>query len=487
MPSQAYRCAPWVRTIRDILSRVTDLASGSILAVDDDEAILAWLKAKLARRGIDLVCCRTGAEALSFIESNPVDVVLTDLGMIGMDGIELCHRVVTRHPELPVVLLTAHGTVEAAQAAIRAGAFDFIVKPLHDEPLFFAIERAIRHRRLHEEVSRLRIEIDHEAKFADILGSSPAMRRVYGLLDRVADINTTVLITGESGTGKELVARALHGRSRRRDAPFVAVNCAALPEPLLEAELFGHAKGAFTGAQSARGGLFVSASGGTVFLDEIGELPLALQPKLLRALQERRVRPVGADREVPVEARVVAATNRDLETAVDKGAFRADLFFRLNVLPIDLPPLRARGRDVLVLAQAFVKRFANELDKPVTGFDDALAHCLMAYDWPGNVRELQNAIERAVALARGAHLAAEDLPEKIQRCRVLLPRQAAGGAVELATLAAVERDHILRVLAAARAGKAEAARILGISRKTLYRKLVDYGVVEKDRAAPEPW
>jgi len=387
--------------------------------------------------------------------------------------------VVTSFPGIPVLLLTAHGTVEAAQAAIRAGAFDFIVKPLQTEPLLFALERALRHRRLNEELSRLRLELDQEAQFGDLLGGSPAMRKVFALLDRVVDINTTVLITGESGTGKDLAARALHRRGRRRDGPFVAINCAALPETLLEAELFGHAKGAFTGAQAARGGLFVSATGGTLFLDEIGDLPLSLQPKLLRALQERKVRPVGADREVFVDARVVAATNRDLESAVEDGSFRSDLFFRLNVLPIELPPLRARGRDVLLLAQAFVERFATEMNKPVTGFEQSLAQRLLTYDWPGNGRELQNAIERAVALARESHLAVDDLPEKVQRYQGTPLGPVSDGGVALLSLAEIERHHILRVLAAVGESKTEAARVLGISRKTLYRKLASYGMLDE--------
>lgn len=479
---------PRDKKTRDILPRVADLSGTAILAVDDDEDTLEWLQVKLGARGVDLTCCRGGGEALAFLSNKSVDMVLTDLGMIGIDGIELCTRAVSMSPDTPVILLTAHGTVEAAQAALRAGAFDFIVKPLRMEPLVFSLERALRHRRLNQEVDRLRLEVDQEARFGDLLGSSPAMRKVFGLLERILDINVTVLIAGESGTGKELVARALHRCGPRRDGPFVAINCAALPEPLLEAELFGHVRGAFTGAQAARTGLIASASGGTLFLDEIAELPLTLQPKLLRALQERKVRPVGADREVSVDTRVVAATNRDLRAAVEDGSFRSDLFFRLNVVPVELPPLRARGRDVLILAQAFVDRFAAEMKKPVIGFGQPVAQRLLSYAWPGNVRELQNAIERAVALASGSQLASEDLPEAIHRYKSVVPGPVSKEGVALLTLDEIERHHILRVLAAVDDSKTEAARVLGISRKTLYRKLASYGWLDEpdaeDRAPP---
>ena len=450
------------------------IEAGRVLAVDDDGDILRWLGAKLPPKGFDVVCCGTALEALERLAAEPPDVVLTDYDMKGMDGIELCDRVVSNWPGLPVILLTGHGTVAAATAAIRAGAFDFIVKPLQMEPLAFALERAIRNRRLREEIGRLRRQADHADGFGEILGRSPAMRHVFGFIDQVAGISASVLITGDSGTGKELVARALHANGPRRDGPFVAVNCSALPEALLEAELFGHARGAFTGAQTARSGLFATASGGTLFLDEIGELPLSLQPKLLRALQERSVRPVGSDKEVAVDVRVIAATNRDLESAVDEGLFRADLFFRLNVLPVHLPPLHARGADVLALAQSFVERFARELRKDVTGFGPAVAERLLVYSWPGNVRELQNAMERAVALARGQQLVVEDLPERVRAYKRSKVVVAADDASALVTLAELERRYIEQVMDSLRGNKTEAARVLGVGRKTLYRKLETY-------------
>ncbi len=442
-----------------------------MLAVDDDPDILQWLQADLTRRGYGVACCASGADALERLAAQPADVVLTDLDLGGMDGIELCSRIVADWPDVPVILLTAHGTVAAAVAAIRAGAFDFMAKPLAEEPLAFVVERALRHRRLRDEVHSLRSEADKNRVAGDVLGRSPVMRRVVAFIDQVASVGTSVLITGESGTGKEVVARELHGRGDRRRGPFVAINCAALPEALLESELFGHARGAFTGAQGARRGLFASASGGTLFLDEIGELPLSLQPKLLRALQERHVRPLGTNQEIGFDTRVIAATNRNLEIAVEAGTFRADLYYRLNVLLIQLPPLRARGNDVLILAQGFVERFAHEMNRKVTGISAEVAEALLAYDWPGNVRELQNAIERAVALARGELVVSADLPDRIRDSRAAPVVFTASDPAALPSLAEVERRYIGRVLEAVNGSKTEAAHILGIGRKTLYRKL----------------
>ncbi|HEY8927115.1 MAG TPA: sigma-54 dependent transcriptional regulator, partial [Polyangia bacterium] len=372
------------------------------MAVNDDDDVLARLLVTLPARGFEVACCRTAEEAMLRIPREQPDVVLTDHGMRDIDGIDLCERIVTSYPDLPVILLTAFGTVETAVAAMRAGAFDFIVKPLDLQALASSLERAIRQRRLNDEVDRLQQRsVDRKPGFGELVGQSPAMKQVFTFVEQTAGLNASVLITGESGTGKELVARALHRKGKRPDGPFVAVNCAALPEALLESELFGYARGAFTGAQGPRQGLLATSSGGTLFLDEIGEMSLVLQPKLLRALQERKVRPVGSDTETTFDTRVIAATNRDLESAVREGDFRTDLYFRLNVLGVHLPPLRSRGTDVLLLAQGFVEQYAAEMSKAVAGFGPAVAERLLAYDWPGNVRELQNLIERAVALARG--------------------------------------------------------------------------------------
>jgi two-component system response regulator HydG len=365
--------------------------------------------------------------------------------------------------------------METAVEAMRAGAWDFVPKPLKMDALALTLERAVAHRALRGEVARLRRAVAEAQGFGELIGTSGAMRKVYELIDRVAGTSASVLITGESGTGKELVARALHERSSRRSAPFVAVNCSALPEALLESELFGHARGAFTDARTARRGLFLQADGGSLFLDEIGDLPFGLQPKLLRVLQERKLRPVGGDVETAVDVRLIAATNRDLETAVEERRFREDLFFRINVVQVQLPPLRARGGDVLLLAQKFVERMAAASGRSVHGLTARAAERLMEYPWPGNVRELQNCIERAVALTRGEEIDAGDLPDKIAGYRPSAPLELDGPA-DLVPLEEVERRYILRVVEALRGNKSMAAKVLGLDRRTLYRKLERYGV-----------
>ena len=432
----------------------------------------------LRQRGYAVTTRSSAAEGAAALDGEAFDAVVTDLNMCGQSGLELCARVVERLPDVPVVVLTAFGSLDTAVKAIRAGAYDFISKPVELDALAIAIERAIKHKQLHEEVRRLREEASRAAaeRPADLLGESDAMRRVYDLVDRIADAEVSVLVTGESGTGKEVVARALHARSRRARGPFVAINCAAVPEPLLESELFGHARGAFTDAKESRQGLFQEASGGTLFLDEIGDMPLALQPKILRALQERRVRPVGGAQEVPVDVRVVAATNRDLEEAIEERRFREDLFFRINVVQIPLPPLRARGGDVLLLAQQFVTRYAARARKDVKGISPAAAVRMLAYAWPGNVRELQNCIERAVALTRYDHVAVDDLPEKIRDYRRSHVLVASDDPSELVPMEEVERRYISRVMEAVQGNKTAAARVLGYDRKRLYRKLEKLGL-----------
>jgi two-component system, NtrC family, response regulator AtoC len=454
--------------------------AGRILVVDDDLAMCQVLVAGLQRRGFEATSFTDPAQALTALTDSDFDVVVTDLNMKGMSGIALCERVVANRPDLPVVVVTAFGSLETAVAAIRAGAYDFITKPLDIDALTLTLERAVQHRRLREEVKRLRDAVAGPQEFDELLGASPAMKAVYALLERVAETDSSVLITGESGTGKEMVARVLHRRGRRSAGPFVAVNCAAMPEALLESELFGHVKGAFTDARSSRTGLFVKASGGTLFLDEIGELPLALQPKLLRALQERVVRPVGADDEVPFQVRLVTATNRDLETAVEERGFREDLFFRINVIHLEMPPLRARGSDVLLLAQHFLVKDAAVAGKPITGISAQAAEKLLAYSWPGNVRELQNCIERAVALTRFHEIAVDDLPERVRAYRGSQIVISADDLGELVPMEEVERRYVLRVLEAVGGSRTRAAKVLGFDRKTLYRKLEHYGVASDD-------
>jgi DNA-binding NtrC family response regulator len=447
-----------------------------ILVVDDDSAMTDLLVQALPAKGYVAVARASGEAALSLLEAEDFDVVVTDLNMSGMNGLDLCTRVVANRPDVPVIVITAFGSMESAIEAIRAGAYDFVTKPFDLKTLLVALARAAQHRNLRQEVRRLREEIRQGRPLPDLEGDSPAMHPVRDLIARLADSDASVLITGESGTGKEVVARALHATSRRQAGPFVAVNCGALPETLLESELFGHTRGAFTDAKGPRTGLFVQAHGGTLFLDEIGELPLPLQVKLLRALQDRRIRPLGAEGETPVDTRILCATNRDLETDIEEKRFREDLYFRINVVHISLPPLRIRGNDILYLAQRFLARYSERAGKPIRGFSPAVAEKLLAYVWPGNVRELQNVMERAVALTRFEEIAVDDLPEKIRRYEKTTVLTEGEDAMSLVPLDEVERRYILRVLEAMGGRRTDAAKVLDIDRKTLYRKLDRWGV-----------
>jgi two-component system response regulator AtoC len=446
----------------------------SVLVVDDDVGMRDMLAARLTTRGFRVVTCGSGVEAIEIIQRDDLEVVISDVNMKAMDGVELCKRVLEHRPQLPVILITAFGSMDLAIQAIRAGAYDFLPKPFEIDQLVLAIERGATLARLKDEVQRLRRAVA-PLGFGALIGESPKMTELYGVLGKVAESVVPVLITGESGTGKELVARAIHDAGPRRDGPFVALNCAAMPAQLLESELFGHEKGAFTDARTAKPGLFIAASGGTIFLDEIGELPLEMQPKLLRALQEHAVRPVGGTTEIAFDARVIAATNRNLETMVEERAFREDLYFRINVLQVDLPPLRSRGADVLVLARHFLDRIAARAQKRIIGFSPEAAQKLMSYAWPGNVRELENCIERAVALASFEQLAVSDLPEKIRAFRSSQLVLSSDDATTLVTLEELEQRYVVRVLESVAGNKAAAARILGIERKTLYRMLERWG------------
>jgi two-component system response regulator HydG len=446
-----------------------------ILIVDDDTSMCELLVAGLAQHGFEASASASARGALSELDKSQFDVMVTDINMPDVNGLELCQRALEKQPDLPVIVLTAFGSLETAIQAIRAGAYDFITKPVDIDVVALAVERAARHRVLTREVHRLQRAVAESRRFEQLLGASPAMKSVYDLLERVADSESTVLVSGESGTGKELVARAVHRRSRRHLGPFIAINCAAVPEQLLESELFGHTKGAFTDARNSRPGLFVQASGGTVFLDEIGDMPLGIQPKLLRALQERTVRPVGGDHETPIDVRVVAASNRDLESAIEERKFREDLFYRINVIHVELPPLRARGGDVLLLAQHFLDHFAAQSGKNVKSLSPEASERLSAYSWPGNVRELQNCLERAVALTRDEAIGLNDLPEKIKSYRSSHVLVAATDPSELVPLEEVEKRYILRVLESVGGNKTLAAQVLGLDRKTLYRKLDRYG------------
>ena len=446
-----------------------------VMIVDDEPNMGDLIVTDLKLRDLDPIAYTSAEDGLHALESESIDVVLTDLKMPGIDGIELCERIAANRPDVPVVVMTAFGPLQPAVAAIRAGAYDFVTKPIEMDILALTLKRAIDHRQMQEQIRQLSDVVQKSTQHGDLLGASPAMQRLYDELPRVAASDASVLITGESGTGKELVARSLHHQSSRKDAPFVAVNCAAFPDTLLESELFGHVKGAFTDAAKDRKGLFLQAQGGTLFLDEIGEMPVEMQPKLLRALEESQIRPVGGDQEISFDVRLVAATNRDLETAVDEGRFREDLFFRVNVIQLALPPLRARGTDTLLLAREFLSRFATRAAKNVEDLSDPVAERLLNYSWPGNVRELRNVIERAVALTRHDKLVVDDLPEKIQNFRSSQVFIGGQDPSELVPLEEIEQRYILHVLDAADGNKTVASRILGLDRKTLYRKLRQYG------------
>ena len=445
------------------------------LLLDDDVDLLRFLQAELSDRGYDVTLAKSGDCALAKAKTDgPFDVALLDVRMPGPSGLDVCRALSSACPDLPVVLMTGFGDMEAAISALRAGAHDFLTKPFETEALDVVLRRAAEQSAKQREVERLRDFVSDGEGFAGILGDSPEIRRLSDIVQRISGSDASVLVTGESGSGKELVARAIHSLSRRSRGPFVAINCAAMPDHLLESELFGHERGAFTGARAARVGLLRRAHGGTLFLDEIGDMSLSLQPKLLRALQEKLIRPVGSDHEVSFDVRVLAATHRNLQHAVRKGEFRADLFFRLNVISISVPPLRERGDDILLLAHRFLQEFAKRDGKPLDGFAPGVASQLLRYDWPGNVRELRNTIEGAVTMARGQKVTLDDLPGLfLQHPGSTETVIASTG--ELLPLSEVERRHVLAILDAVGGNKSEAARILGVDRKTLQARLQRYG------------
>ena len=453
--------------------------------VDDDIDACELIGATLERQGYTVTTKTSAKEALTLISTVDFDVVLTDLDMIEMSGLVFTERVLGAKPDTVVIVVTGLVTLQTAISSMRSGAFDFVTKPVDEDLLGIAIARALKNKSLHEEVRRLRLAVKSDGP-TGVIGHSASMKRVFDLITRVAPSDASVLIHGETGTGKELVARAIHDASGRT-GPFVAINCAALPPALLESELFGHARGAFTDAKAHRTGMFLEAANGTIFLDEIGEFPVEVQPKLLRALQERKVRPVGANTEVPFNARLICATNRDLETEVYERRFREDLYYRINVVKIALPALRDRGTDVLDLAQFFLTKFATRAGKDALVLSAAAAKKLTSYNWPGNVREVENCIERAVALARFDHVTEEDLPEKVLAYREDSFVVAVDGESEILTMDELERRYIARALSIVGGNKSRAAQLLGFDRRTLYRKLERYESTPIARlAAPLP-
>jgi two-component system response regulator HydG len=449
-------------------------APNTLLFVDDDIAVCDAMQLALGNRGFNVECRQSGADALLALEQTEFDVVITDLQMPGMAGFEFCRHAQKNQPNLPVIVITAFGSLETAVAAIRAGAYDFISKPIQLDELALTLARALEHHKIKRENAQLHEIVAQKTAPADMIGDSPGMTALYALLTRVAGSEATVLITGESGTGKELVARAVHARSPRRSGPLVAINCAAMTDTLLESELFGHVRGAFTDAKGVRKGLLLQANGGTLFLDEIGDMTQATQVKLLRALQERKLRPVGSDHEVPFDVRIVCATSRDLESDVAEQRFREDLYYRINVIRIEVPPLRARGADILRLSEYYVAQYAARAKKPVRSIEGAAAAKLLAYNWPGNVRELQNCMERAVALTSSQQIGVDDLPDTISNYRVGHFVVATDNPAELLTLEQVEKRYILKVLQAVAGRRSQAADILGVDRRTLLRKLTSY-------------
>jgi two-component system response regulator AtoC len=448
--------------------------SDRILIVDDDDALRESLELVLAAEGFEVVSAADGAAALARIDASTFDVILCDVRMPGMDGMELLPQLARRLPGSTVILMSAYGTDDLAIEAMNRGAYDYLAKPFRPSEVTLTIRKAQERERLRRANQALRREVQRATGDRPIVATSEAMIEVLELMERAAAFKSTVLITGESGTGKEVLARAIHAQSPRRSAPFVAVNCGAIPETLLESELFGHAKGAFTGADRARRGLFVEADGGTLFLDEVGELPTALQVKLLRALQEEEVRPLGESKARSVDVRVIAATARKLEAEVAAGRFREDLFYRLNVVRLEVPPLRERPRDVPLLADHFLAHFRATLGKPVRGLADEVLERLVAYRWPGNVRELENVIERAVILAEGDTVTLRELPQN-----VVAPETGEGGAPDLSlkrARRAAEVQAIRRALRATGGNRTHAARLLRISHRALLYKLKEYAI-----------
>jgi len=452
----------------------------TLLIVDDDADLRELLREQLEATHRFRIHTASGASgALDVLRQHPIDVAITDLRMPGESGTELCQEIVRLRPDIPVVIMTAFGSLNAAVDAIRAGAYDFVTKPFEPEYLEVVLDRALADRALRDEVHRLRRQTGDTPGYAGLVGTSPPMERLYSMIDRIGPSEASVLVLGQSGTGKELVAQALHERSRRASGPFIALNCAAVPEQLLESELFGHERGAFTDARTARRGLMREAEGGSIFLDEIGDLSSALQPKLLRALQERRIRPVGGDRELPIDVRVIAATHRDLKAAVDEGRFRADLYYRLNVITVEVPPLCERGDDVLLLAESFIDEISAREGTTSPALTEQVSEHLLRYRWPGNVRELHNCVERCVALAGGGDILVDHLPTEVLEASPVdeaTPRDDAPANPQgFPPLFEVERRHILRVLEAVDNNKSRAAQILGIDRKTLHARLSRYG------------
>ncbi|WP_445663993.1 sigma-54-dependent transcriptional regulator [Fodinibius sp. AD559] len=449
--------------------------NGSILIADDEDSIRESLTIVLEDEGYNCTAVKDGSEAIDAIDKASYDIIVTDLKMPNASGIDVLEYALKHSSDTLTIIITAHGTIETAIQALRKGAADYILKPLEFDEVLIRIQNLLEHKNLAQENKYLREQIDKEYNFNHIIGESSAMKKVYKMVERVSQAKSNVLVTGQSGTGKELVARAIHSNSDRSKKPFLAINCGAIPENLVESELFGHKKGSFTGANSDKDGVFVAAHGGTVFLDEVAEIPLNLQVNLLRVIQEREVKPVGSNQMVSFDTRIIAATNKDIEKEVEEGNFRDDLYYRLNVVEISLPPLEQRREDIPLLAHHFLQKYNKELKRNLKGINSDAMGAMMAYEWKGQVRELENVIERAVLLSDGDFLTIEDLPASFKKSSDSDDFQMDSDKLDEA-IQVFEKHHIQSVLKRTEGNKSEAARLLGIDPSTLYRKMERLGV-----------
>jgi DNA-binding NtrC family response regulator len=465
-------------------ARIGDAGTAStrarILVVEDDAAMRDLLKEALSDGGYVVEAASGGRAGVERIRQGGIDLVVSDVKMPDLDGLDMLREIKAVTPSPHVITITAFGSIDTAIRAVKLGAFDYITKPFEIDQLLLSVGKALSERALRSEVARLRDEVERSYGFDNIIGRSPSMQEIFGMIRRLAGSSASVLVTGDSGTGKELVARSLHFNSPRKQRPFVPINCAAIPDALLESELFGYKRGAFTDARADRAGIFLEAEGGTIFLDEIAELSPALQAKLLRVLQDHEIRPLGGNRSEKIDVRVIAATNRDLEPRMRQGAFREDLYYRLNVIHLHLPPLRERPEDILPLAEHFLEAAANQSGKSIRELAAPVKKTLLGYHWPGNVRELQNVVERAVALGEGDVIRMDDLPSSVRERK--RADNLAGALARGMTLEELEREYIERMVTAEGGNKTRAAQRLGLDRKTLYRKLEEYAA----RAAATP-
>ncbi len=446
---------------------------GRILIVDDDREMLDLLRDVCEGEGFEVGIEENGIHALRRIEKEQFGVVVSDIELAGIKGLELLRKIKEHSPFTPVILITAFGSIESAIKAMKLGAFDYLTKPFEMEELLVVIGKALENSFLKSEVLRLQKEIQGRYGFSQIIAKSDAMKKILDLVERVCDNPSNILITGETGTGKELVARLIHYNGPRKERAFVPINCAAIPENLLESELFGHQRGAFTDAKDAKKGLFVEADGGTLFLDEVGEMPPSIQAKILRSIEDRQIRPLGETKTVKVDVRIISATKKDLKSMIREEQFRQDLYFRLNVIGIELPPLRERREDILPLIHLFIGGCSKHFGKKISGILPEATRALMEYAWPGNVRELENAVEHAVSLAKREVITVEELPPFLTEGQNATELLAQAGRKRY-TIAEVEREYIAKILNQTGGNKARAAQILGMDRKTLYRKLQNY-------------